>query len=325
MKLRRKKDLLVEKEKQRQDLGFGTRITDNNTRLLNRDGSFNVKRTGMPLLERINLYHRLITMSWTEFNLMLLWIFLMVNTLFALIYILVGIENLVGIDMSDLHSQFWDAFFFSAQTLTTVGYGRISPIGFEASSVAAIESLMGLMAFALATGLLYGRFSRPKAHIRFSSVALIAPYLDTTGLMFRIVNERNNQLIDIEVSVTLSMLETLPSGIRTRKYFGLNLERQKVTFFPVSWTIVHPIIENSPFLGMAHQTLIDNDAELLIQIRATDDTFFQTVHARSSYHASEFVWGAKFQTMFVNHQSGIVELNLDKLSTFDLVEMPVEI
>ena len=325
MKIRRKKDRLVEQEQQRQDLGFGTKITDNNTRLLNKNGSFNVKRLGMPFSERLNLYHRLITMPWLEFNLLLVWIFVIVNCIFAILYIIIGIENLVGIDMANLHSQFWDAFFFSAQTLTTVGYGRIAPIGFEASLVAAIESLMGLLAFALATGLLYGRFSRPKAHISFSTVALVSPYLDTRGLMFRIVNKRDTQLIDLDVSVTLSMLETLANGSRTRKYFALALERHKVNFFPVSWTIVHPLTTESPLYGLSHEVLLGADAELLIQIRGTDDTFFQQVHTRSSYHASEFVFGAKFKSMYVDNQSNIVELDLNKLSHYDKIDFLPEI
>lgn len=308
------RDILLENEEKRFDLGFGKQITDQTTRLVNPDGSFNVQRIHQSFFNWLNLYHRLITMSWTTFLVLILVAFAITNFIFAGLYELLGVEHLQGADLSTAWTRFYDAFFFSAQTLTTVGYGRIAPVGFWTSAVAATESMLGLLAFALATGLLYGRFSRPIAPIRFSERAIIAPYLDTTAFMFRIVNERANQLIEINVEVALSLLENLPNGRRTRKYYALPLERGKVNFFPLNWTIVHPITEESPLFGKTAEELTYADAEVLILIRATEDTFSQTVHARSSYHARDFEWGAKFKTMYDNQVKDITTLDITKLS-----------
>jgi inward rectifier potassium channel len=218
-----------------------------------------------------------------------------------------------------------DAFFFSSQTLTTVGYGRIAPIGFGASSVAAIESLMGLLIFALATSLLYARFSRPIAHILYSDKAIIAPYLDVTAFMFRIVNERANQLIDLQVEVAISVLEKQANDKVIRKYYGLKLERSRVNFFPTNWTIVHPITQESAMFGLSKEELLKRDAEFLILIRATEDTFNQTVHSRISYHAREMVFGAKFTSMvFDRDNDGMSNLDLTKLSDIEEVVLASE-
>jgi inward rectifier potassium channel len=320
--LRHSKDKLVEEEQKRKDLGFGTQINDPDTRLLNRDGSFNVKREGGTFWSRLNLFNRLIVCSWGRFLWLIVAFYVTLNFIFAGIYELVGVENLHGADLSTVGSRFMDAFFFSSQTLTTVGYGRIAPVGMWASTVAAVESLLGLMLFALATGLLYGRFSRPVARIKYSDKSVIAPYLDTTGFMFRIVNERANQLIDIQVEVVMATLETQPDGKKIRKYNGLTLERNKVNFFPTNWTIVHAITEDSPMFGLSQEKLIELDTEFLILIKATEDTFNQTVHSRSSYHIRETVFGAKFSPMFSDKVgSGMVNLDLSKLS--DIHDAPL--
>jgi len=311
-----KKDKLVEAEENRRDLGFGTQVDNADNRLLNRDGSFNVKRNGGTFWSRLNIFNRLVVCTWERFFLLVISFYLTLNFIFAGIYEVVGIENLQGADLTSAHSRFMDAFFFSSQTLTTVGYGRIAPIGFWASSVAAIESLMGLLIFALATSLLYGRFSKPVAHILYSDKAIIAPYLDVTGFMFRIVNERSNQLIDLHTEVAMSISEKQADGKMNRKYYVLKLERNHVNFFPTNWTIVHAITEESPMFGLGKEELIKADAEFLILIRATEDTFNQIVHSRTSYHAREMVFGAKFTSMVHTLDSGIPSLDLTKLSDY---------
>jgi inward rectifier potassium channel len=320
-----KKDKLVEAEENRRDLGFGTQVHNSKTRLLNSDGSFNVRREGVAFWSRLNIFNRLIVCSWGRFFLLVISFYLTLNFIFAAIYEFVGIENLQGADLTSPQSRFMDAFFFSSQTLTTVGYGRIAPIGFWASSVAAVESLLGLLVFALATSLLYGRFSKPVAHILYSEKAIVAPYLDVTAFMFRIVNERANQLIDLQVELVISVLEKQVDGKTIRKYYGLKLERNKVNFFPTNWTIVHAITQESPMFGLGKEELIKADAEFLILIRATEDTFNQTVHSRTSYHSREMVFGAKFTSM-VNDtlDSGIPTLDLTKLSDYQEVVLESE-
>ena len=317
-----KKDKLVEAEENRKDLGFGTQVHNLDTRLLNRDGSFNVKRNGGTFWSKLNIFNRLVVCSWGRFFAVVVSFYLILNFIFAGIYEFVGIENLQGADLSSRGSRFMDAFFFSSQTLTTVGYGRIAPIGFWASSVAAIESLLGLLIFALATSLLYGRFSKPVAHILYSDKAIIAPYLDVTAFMFRIVNERANQLIDLQVEVAMSILEKQPNGKDVRRYYALKLERNRVNFFPTNWTIVHPITQESPLFGLSKEELLSRDAEFLILIRATEDTFNQTVHSRISYHAREMLFGAKFKSMVLDaDSSSLSDLDLTKLSDIEEVEL----
>jgi len=327
MNLRRpKKDKLVEAEEKRQDLGFGTQLNTHNSRLLNRDGSFNVKRIGGTFWSRLHIFNRLMVCSWQRFFMLVITFYLTLNFIFAAIYEFFGIENLQGADLSSPRSRFMDAFFFSSQTLTTVGYGRIAPVGFWTSAIAAIESLLGLLIFALATSLLYGRFSKPIAHILYSDKAIIAPYLDVTGFMFRIVNERANQLIDLHVEVAMSILEKEPSGKNARRYYGLSLERNKVNFFPTNWTLVHPITQESPMFGLNKDELLNREAEFLILIKATEDTFNQSVHSRISYHAREIVFGAKFTSMFIEGDTlGLSTLDLTKLSDIQEVSLVSEL
>ncbi|PRY34689.1 inward rectifier potassium channel [Spirosoma oryzae] len=304
---------LVQQEEQRQDLGFGAKISDAYSRLVNKDGSFNIDRVNERFWDRINLYNRLITMSWWQFLGWVLVFYFVVNGVFAGIYLLVGAENLQSSVDGQPYGSFWKAFFFSSQTMTTVGYGHIAPVSFLASIIAAMESMIGLLSFALVTGLLYGRFSRPLAHVRFSKGAVFAPYLDVNAWMFRVVNSRANQLIDVEMEVSLSRLEAKPDGTRYRRYHALKLERSKVAFFPTNWTLVHPITETSPLYGCTPEELAAADAEFLILFRAMDDTFSQQVHSRTSYRYDEVRWGHTFVPMFDGAQHGMVALDLNKL------------
>lgn len=315
------KSNLVEQEERRADLGFGTNITNSQSRLVNQDGSFNVVRVNDTLWDRLNIYNRLITMRWSVFLLWIVSAYLTVNTLFAGIYMLAGPETLVGIDDKLLNGPFWKCFFFSSQTLTTVGYGHISPNNFLTSSISAFESMIGLLAFALATGLLYGRFSRPVAHIRFSKRAVFAPYLDVNAWMFRIINTRANQLINLEVTVTISRLEPKPDGTLFRKYYALNLERNKVAFFPTNWTLVHPITDQSPLYNCTPEDLEQSDTEFLISLQAKDDTFVQSVHTRFSYRYDEVRWGHKFRPMYDGNQQGTVLLDLNTLDETEEVSL----
>lgn len=300
------------------DLGFGTKT--NSGRNVNPDGSFNVERVGLPKLRPYEIYHNLISMSWSKFLLLIISLYAIANLIFAAIYMAIGIHHLAGITGQTSFDQFWEAFFFSSQTLTTLGYGRMSPMGNLASTVAAIESMMGLLGFAMATGLLYGRFSRPEARILYSSKAVIAPYRDNQrGLMFRIANKRSNQLIEVEVEFLMAIQE---QGSTTRSYYPLNLERKKISMFPLSWTIVHPIDENSPLWGREEQELHVGNAEFIILVKAFDDTFSQTVYSRSSYSSHEILWGAKFLPMFSLLESGKTRLDLRLIDTVEKADLP---
>jgi inward rectifier potassium channel len=303
------------------DLGFGSKITSESTRLINKDGTFNVRREGDSFLDNVNWYHRMITIGWLPFFSIIFVFYFCLNLVFAVLYVLIGVEYLQGIDTSHKIPMFWEAFFFSAQTLTTVGYGRISPTGFSANILASFEAILGLMLIALATGLFYGRFSRSVPRIRFSKNILISPYLDINGLMFRIIHERENELIDVNIEVTLSCLEMLPNGSKIRKYHLLDLERQQVNFFPLNWTIVHPITEESPLYDSSLKKLIETDAEFLILLRAIDETFMQQVHVRYSYHFDEVVWGASFSPMFNSSTRGKIGVKISDLDQYSLATL----
>ncbi len=287
------------------DLGLG--IKPSPGRGVNKDGTFNVHRAGIPRLRTYEFYHQLITMGGFRFLGVVLAGYLFTNALFAAIYLGLGMENFIRPGGNGLADRMLDAFFFSAQTLTTVGYGALSPRGHLVSAVAAIESLLGLLSLALATGLLYGRFSRPRAQIRFSRQALVAPYRGITALMFRFVNLRSNQLIEVEATVVLTFHD---AETQSRQFVTLPLERNKISLFPTSWTVVHPIDEASPLSGRTEADLRAARAEVIVLIKAFDDTFAQTIYQRTSYTAEEVRWNARFVPMTQVRPDGQMEMDL---------------
>ncbi len=299
------------------DLGLGLR--QGGRRGVNKDGSFNVRRTGIPRFRPYELYHQLIAMPLPRFVLLLLAGFALANACFASLYLLIGMEHFARVGGPGMKAEALDAFFFSAQTLTTVGYGHIHPVSPLANTVAAIESMVGLLTFALACGLLYGRFSRPHARIRFSQKGLVAPYRGGRAFMFRIVNERSNQLIEVEASVSLSMIDPV-SGERT--FHTLELERHRINLFPSNWTIVHPLNEESPLVGLDEAAWHAADVEFIVLIKAFDDTFAQTVYARSSYKAEEITWGARFAPMLTLPAVGHPVVDLALLDESSPAELP---
>ncbi|MCA9735736.1 MAG: potassium transporter [Deferribacteres bacterium] len=301
-----------------QDLGFGTTVSQQSrARLLNRDGSFNVTRTGLPFAKFLNTYHTLIAMHWGIFHITLIVAYLGINLLFAALYMLAGHEALSGIHSVSLPGRFLEIFFFSVQTFTTVGYGHITPVTTLANLIATAESFAGLLGFALATGLLFARFSRPTAEILFSENALVSPYKGITGLMFRISNARRNQLVDLSVRLILSRFEVDAHGNRKRQFHNLELERDQVAFFPLTWTIVHPINETSPLQGLNATDVAESEAEVLILLSAFDETFSTTVHTRSSYQWDEIVWGKKFVNLFELGKNGEMSVDVRKLGDWE--------
>ncbi|MFI5164368.1 MAG: ion channel [Bacteroidia bacterium] len=298
------------------DMGLGTKVSSSQ-RGLNKDGSFNVKKINVPFEERINFYHVLVTMPWTKFFIFILSGFIFVNIIFASVYVWIGMEHLTGVDGKTDFEKFMEAFFFSSQTLTTLGYGRMAPTGIAASSIAAVESTLGLLSFALATGLLYGRFSRPVAKIKYSEHAVIAPYRDINGFMFRVLNPRDNQLIEIEIALTLSLKR---NDSKLRDFYSLEAERTKINFLPLTWTVVHPIGSTSPLFGINEKELLEKDAEIIVLIKAFDETFSQTVYSRSSYKASEIKWGEKF-TYIVRQENGETTVDVGKIDETEKAEL----
>jgi len=276
------------------DLGFGTRAqSGDRDRLLNRDGSFAVKRHGMPLRSIISLFHSLLVMRWHVFLALVAALYMGLNAAFALGYWLMGPEALVG---GRGHS-FARAFFFSVHTSSTIGYGHVTPASLGANLLVTLEALASLIGFALVSGVVFARFSRPVADIVFSEKAIVAPYRGGRAFEFRIANRRRNQIIEVNARVFLAMVD-LEGNARRRSFHELSLERDQIAFFPLSWTVVHPIDEDSPLNGLSPQDLKRRDAEFLVALTGIDETLEQSVHARSSYKAEEVEWDVTFQNMY---------------------------
>jgi inward rectifier potassium channel len=313
------------------DLGFGSVVSrESRQRLLNRDGSFNVERKGLTLWASISPYHFLLTMRWGRFTLLCVAWYFFANVVFALAYLGCGMNSLVSTTPGISQHPFWRAFFFSVETISTIGYGNVVPVTLAANIVVTIEALAGLAGFAIITGLLFARISRPTANVLFSSHAVVAPYQETTALEFRVANARSNELIEVTAKVILSRFEDV-NGVRTRRYYPLSLERDGVVFLPLTWTVVHPIDENSILRGETTATLRDSNAEVLVLLKAFDETFSTIVQTRTSYIFDDVVFGARFANAFMadaaksftaaSGKNGKIAVNM---RLFDIIEPVIE-
>ncbi|HEV2233714.1 MAG TPA: ion channel [Terriglobia bacterium] len=296
------------------DPGLTQQYSPKLRRAIRKDGEFNVRRHGTTWQD-IHPYLYFINKSWPTFFGLMFASFIAVNLLFAMTYYCIGVEHLQGAAAPTAWGRFLNAFFFSSQTLTTVGYGVLAPKGVLVNLIASFEAMIGLMGFAIATGFLVGRVSRPSARMGFSKSMIIAPYQDGTSLQFRVVNRSMSNLMELEASVMLMTVETVDGQLR-RKFDRLELEREGVLFLALTWTIVHPIGSDSPLFGKTAADLERMQAEVLILIKGMDDTFSQIVHARYSYRYDEIVWGAKFAPAFEIDKKGSIRLEVDRVSDF---------
>lgn len=300
---------------EKEDLGFGAVVsTASRKRLLNPDGTFNVQRVGLPWAEAISLYHSALTLRWPAFFGWVVLIYLGINVLFGSLYLLCGPDAIAGPAASTMGGTFARAFFFSVETFATIGYGNISPNGAPALIIMTVEALVGVLAQALITGLFFARFARPSADISFSGQAVIGPFRGGKALMIRMANRRKNELIELKASLSYSGIDE--SGpVPVRRYRPLMLDRAEVTFFPLAWTIVHPITPSSPLWKLDAEALHAHDAEILLLLTGTDDTFATTVHARTSYKPDDVVWDTKFTNIFNPPDAdGVMSLDISRLN-----------
>ncbi|MCB0517753.1 MAG: transporter [Lewinellaceae bacterium] len=299
------------KTREAEDLGFGNRITGERARLLNKDGKFNVRKEGRKSWAP---YQDLVEMTWGRFFLVVVAYFVGTNGLFSLVLMPYGMECMNGAKSGPFWEEFAQGFFFSVQTFTSVGYGAISPACLSTNLIASLIALTGLMSFALATGLFFSRFSKPKSQILFSKVAIIAPYKDgLTSFQFRIANRRDNQIINLEAKITMSWVEHNRDGSKTRRFARLPLELDKVVMLPLNWTIVHPIDEESPLYGKTGKDLEKMNIEVIVLIEGFDETFNQNVHANSSYTDEEVLCNVRFKPMYFPGDDGKTILRLDAI------------
>lgn len=304
--------------KQAKDPGLGVSYQKSVGRMMNEDGSFNIERVGMVTGYK-DIYKYLVDLSSWKFTLFLTMAFVILNTIFTLGYLLIGVHELQGIP----HNQhpFAGAFYFSAQTFTTVGYGAIAPKGTGASLLASIEAFVGLVTFSIATGLIYGRFSRPSAKIAFSHNVLITPHKGGKAMMFKMVNLRNSVLLNTKVNVMITLNHhEHDASAYMRRYYNLPLEVDSVKFFPLTWTVVHEINEQSPLHDLNLEDIVKKGAELLIMVEAFDETFSQIVLQKHSYAGHQWKDNVRFKRIFSADDSGKIILNIHELNELEALD-----
>lgn len=305
-----------------EDIGLDRTATKGRQRTINTDGSYNMQRITGRFMGNFYLYHWLITTSWKNFWLFAFFYYSTMNMIFAGIYFAIGPEALGGMQPGNSFTQFMYCYFFSAQSFTTVGYGGLHPIGKATNIIATIEAFIGVMTFAVATGTLFGRFSKPVSRIKYSANAIIAPFKDITALQFMVANELDNTLMDMEARVNLSWVEDEGGGKSIRRFEQAKLEYEKIAMFPTSWTINHPIDEDSALYGKTEQQLRDMDVEIFVLLKGYDDVFAQTIYSRQSYTTTQFIFGAKFRRPFGVNSEGQVVMDLSKVGEYDMVALP---
>ena len=294
------------------DTGFAGNTNDTGGRFINKDGSYNLVKEGMPFRKRFSIFHDMLNLPLWKFITVILVFYLLINLLFCGVYFFLGAAQFDGLSGGDSWKTFREMFYFSTQTFTTVGYGHVSPVGDAVNNVAAVEALTGFLSLAIATGLIYGRFSKPRSYLIFSDHALISPFKGGTALMFRFAAFKDKHtLTDLEIRVNTGLL-ALEKDKPDYKYFTLELERTKVESLPMNWTVVHPIDEKSPFYGFTQEDMQAADVELYVSLRGFDDVFSNYVQQRTSYTFNEILFNRKFVPMYRESDDGnttILELH----------------
>ena len=299
------------------DTGFGDSASGMGGRMINKDGTFNVDRKGISFLTRISSYQSMLTMSRWKFVLVIILFYFLINLGFTFLYWLIGVEHFQGIESQNPVQQFFELYFFSTQTYTTVGYGRINPTGQMANWLASIESLVGFLSFALATGLLYGRFSRPKSFIYFSDKLLHCDFKNGKALMFRMVGFKDDHIltnVEVKVGIRLSVFDEQKN--RSFQFYNLELERHHVDSLVLNWTVVHPINEESPLYNMNPQQIVDFQPEISATIIGFDEVYSSNVVARVSYAREDLIFGKKFKSMYFS-KGNTTELDIGLLNDVD--------
>ncbi len=306
--------------RQNNDTGFGNKSAYTGGRFINKDGTYNLVKEGMPLWKRFSIFHDMLNLPGWKFVLVVLLFYAAINLIFSCIYFLIGPSQLNGLPNASNWKIFREIFYFSTQTFTTVGYGHVYPTGDAANVVSSIESLTGFSSLAVATGLIYGRFSKPKSYLIFSDHALVGPFKEGMGLMFRFAAFKDKHaLTELEVMVNVG-LRVLENEKPVYKYFTLNLERSRVESMPLAWTVVHPIDETSPFNGFTETDMETGDVELYVMLRGFDEVFSAYVQQRTSYTFNEILFNRKFVPMYRESEDGRTTiLELHKLNSHNQI------
>lgn len=300
------------------DPGFGFNTKENAKSIINEDGSSNVNHYNRKRNAN-DLFAFFIDISWFQFFLFIILSYTIINVLFGLIYVAIGIEE-ITVAKESFWADFLNGFFFSAQTLTTVGYGGIIPQGLAANFIAAFEAMIGLLSFSFITGLLYGRFSKPKASLKFSKNLILRDFKESSALMFRLMNSRKTVMIEPEIKVTLSITEKDKNGDFKRNFYTLNLEQSKIMYLPTIWTVVHQIDENSPLFNYSKEEIKELDAHLYLLINYHEESFSQKVYQIYNYNFNDLVLDVKYVSSSSFDEKGYTVLDHSKLSDVEKME-----
>ncbi len=269
------------------------------TRIFPRTKDEQIRRIGLHQRWWRDLYHGALTIGWPWFLLYATLAYLTVNALFALLYLLRP-----GSIQNAQPGSFLDAFFFSVQCMSTIGFGNLLPTTIYANTLVTAEAIVYLAVTALATGSVFARISRPTARVMFASCAVIGPYNGVPTLSFRLGNRRTSQILEATVGVSLLKYERTAEGDLFRRFYDLKLARSHTPVFSLTFTVMHPIDEESPLAGLTAETMEDAEAEILITVTGLEEVTTQNVHARHSYSWPELQWGARFTDIFVFDKLG---------------------
>ena len=302
-----------------QDPGTGTSFERPLDRLVAKDGSFRVQRLGQ-LSGLREGFVALATMPIWRLIVTFILAYLGMNFIFGSLYMMIGVENIGNSDLTSPGGKWMSAIGMSVQTLTTVGYGSLFPNSTGAWAVAAVEGVFGILGFSLISAVIYARFARPTTRLACSDIALIAPFQGGWSLQLRVANKRSTLLVEIEARVMLVMADVDDLGERLN-YYNLKLQFDKVSFLPLSWTLVHPITPESPLAGLSQKEMNSRRAEIIVILKGIDEGYMQQVITRHSFRYDEMVWGGRFERPFSAHD-GRMHMDLAKLSDYTRVEAP---
>jgi inward rectifier potassium channel len=252
-----------------------------------------------------DLYHEMNTISWGRFLAIAVAIYLGANVLFACLYLLQ--PGAIG---QAKPGDFGDAFFFSVQTMATIGYGKLTPDTVYANLLVTVQTVLAMLLLALTTGMMFARFSRPTARVLFSNRAIVGRYNGAPVLSFRMANERKNQILQAEVSLSVLRTEKLLEGGTMRRFYEMKLLRSRTPIFALTFQVIHPIDEDSPLFGMTAEDLAAEEAEFVVLVTGIDATVAQTIHARTSYSHEDLLWDHRFADIFGYTEAGQAALDM---------------
>jgi len=299
-----------------EDLGFGGVVVQRSRgRFLHRDGTPSARKYGLGRQGLSRGFLRALAAPWPTFLAWTAGLLLLANGVFALGYLALG-PALAGTEVLRVDDPFLGALYYSVGVFTSLGTGPVYPVGENALWLTVFEALVGLLAVICLIGVMLAKLTRPRANIRFSHSAAIAPYEGGRGFMFRLVNQSPAELFQVSAQVNLVWFEEL-NGKRERHFHPLNLERPSVEFFTLHWTVVHPITRDSPLAGVTPEMLREAEAEFLVLITSLESTFSTRVVSRTSYIWEEVRWDARFADVFVNSPDGVITIDVERLDRLD--------